>query len=202
MAMRSSTKDRQMRQRIAQEAARIMAEQAVPDFYAAKRKAAERLGAADTRNLPRNTEVEDALIEYQRLFQGESQARHLRDLRRAALEAMRFLSRFRPRLVGSVLRGTAHAHSDVNLHVFADAPEDVAFFLMDEGVPYETADRRLRQSADASEVAPVYRFIAGGVTIDLTVFPPSRLRQAPLSPINGKPMERAHARAVEALLGE
>ena len=55
---------------LAQEAARIMAEEGVRDFRFAKRKAAERLGF-DPRSLhlPTNLEVEQALAEHQRLFQ-------------------------------------------------------------------------------------------------------------------------------------
>ena len=57
---RSSVRDQQMRVRIAQEAARLMTEEGIHDFYAAKRKAAQHLGAPDTRNMPRNLEVEAA----------------------------------------------------------------------------------------------------------------------------------------------
>ena len=60
---RGSTNDVRMRQRLAVEAARIMAEEHISDFYKAKHKAAERLGAANTRNLPRNGEIEKALQE-------------------------------------------------------------------------------------------------------------------------------------------
>ncbi len=58
------SRDQQMRVRIAQEAARLMSEEGVQDYYAAKRKAAQHLGAPDTRNMPRNQEVEEALHEY------------------------------------------------------------------------------------------------------------------------------------------
>ena len=125
MGVRHSTRDRQMRQRIAQEAARLIVSEGIRDYLVAKRKAAERLGAPDTQNLPRNIEVEQELAAYQRLFQEQNQPSRLRELREAALNAMRFFERFEPRLTGSVLSGTAGAHSDVNLHLFADAPEDV-----------------------------------------------------------------------------
>jgi hypothetical protein len=46
-----------MRARIAAGAARIMAEEGIDDFALAKRKAARRLGAADTEALPANDEI-------------------------------------------------------------------------------------------------------------------------------------------------
>ena len=198
--MRPTTKDQQMRMRLAQEAARIMDEEGIRDFHSAKRKAAAHLNATDTRNMPSNTEIEQALIEYQRLFKGATQPDRLRHLRKTALEALRFFTRFHPRLVGSVLSGTATANSDVNLHLFADVPEDVALFLMQEGIPYDTGERRLRLGGGASANFPVYRFLAGDTRLDLTVFPVDGERQAPLSPVDGKPMWRAGVAMVEELL--
>jgi hypothetical protein len=200
--MRPSTKDQQMRLRLAQEAARIIEEEGVRDFHSAKRKAAVHLAATDTRNMPSNTEIEQALIEYQRLFKSATQPNRLRELRESALHALRFFARFHPRLVGSVLSGTANAHSDVNLHLFTDVPEDVALFLMQEGIPYDTGERRLRMSNGDSINYPVYRFLAGETRLDLTVFPIDGERQAPRSPVDGKPMRRAGLAAVEELLKE
>ncbi len=196
------SRDKQMRARIAAEAARIMVEQGVTDFYAAKRKAAVRLGSPDTRNMPRNVEVETAMSEYRRLFQSGSHPQRLRRLRKAAVEAMCFLEQFHPRLVGSVLRGTAGEFADVNLHVFAETPEDVRFFLRERNIPFEERDRRLRHFDNEMTTYPVYSFVAKNVRFDLTVFPLNGQRQAPLSPVDGKPMRRASAEVVEKLLEE
>ena len=197
---RNNTKDRQMRQRIAMEAARILVDSAMRDYQAAKRKAAARLGAPDTRNLPSNLEIEEALAEYQRLFQSETQPVRLRELRQVALEAMRFLERFQPRLVGSVLSGTAGDHADVQLHLFADTPEEVVLFLFEHNIPYQESERRLRYAKDEYSSYPVYRFLAGGARVDLTVLPVNCLRRSPRSAIDGKPMHRAPMLEVEALL--
>jgi hypothetical protein len=203
MGGRNSSRDRQMRQRIAQEAARIMAEEGIADFFAAKRKAATRLGVPETtQNMPRNLEVEEALHEYQRIFKSASQPQRLRELRQAALQAMRLLADFHPRLIGSVLSGTAGEHSDVNLHLFADTPEEVVLFLMQGKIPFESGERRMRINSDASAAYPAYRFMAGECVIELTVFPPHGLRQAPRSPIDGKPMRRASIAMVEDLVRE
>ena len=202
MARRHGTHDARMRERLVREAARIMAEEGVGDFGTAKRKAAARLGAPDTRNLPQNREVQAALREHQQLFEGEALRERLRRLRGTALEAMALLEPFRPRLVGSVLKGTATAHSDVNLHLFSEPAEEVAIFLMDRRIPFEEDSRRLRFGRDDYRDYPVYRFLAGDTAIDLTVFSLAGLRQAPRSSVDGQPMERAARPAVERLLEE
>ncbi|MCC5812809.1 MAG: hypothetical protein JJU06_20805 [Ectothiorhodospiraceae bacterium] len=202
MAKSPTTKDQRMRQRLTLEAAKIMAEEGVRDYYLAKRKAADRLGAPGTQNMPRNQEIQEALLEYQRLFKGESQAAQLRHLREVALEAMRFFRRFRPRLVGAVLDGTAGEWSDVALHLFADTSEEVAIFLMDERIPFEPSERRLRVERDAWETYPVYRFLAGDVVVDLTVFSHEAIRHPPRSQVDGQPMDRANTEAVERMLAQ
>jgi hypothetical protein len=189
-----------MRTRIAQEAARIMSEDGVQDFYAAKRKAAQQLGVPDTRNMPRNQEIETALQEYQRLFGGDKQTSHVRALREAAVQAMRFLAVFRPRLVGSVLSGTAGRHADINLHLFADTPEEVSLFLMDQNIPFQPSQKRLRINRDTWEDFPAYEFLAGDYMVELVVFPREGRREAPRSPVDGRPMQRARLEEVEALV--
>ncbi len=191
-----------MRIRIAQEAARLMAEQGITDFYVAKRKAARHLGAPDTRNMPRNTEVEEALASYHRLFHASEQAGQLAELRASATQAMRFLADFSPRLVGSVLNGTAGPHSDINLHLFADTAEQVALFLMEQKIPYDSKLKRFKLGGDETQEFPVFGFRAGEHAVELTVFPSEGRREAPRSPVDGKPMRRASLQDVELLLNE
>ena len=194
-------RDQQMRVRIAQEAARLIAEEGIQDFYVAKRKAAQHLGAPDTRNMPRNNEVEAALGEYQRLFQAEEQGAHLRSLRQSAVQAMRFLAPFNPRLVGSVLSGTAGRHADVNLHLFADTAEEISLFLIDSRIPFHASHKRLRVARDEWQEFPSFEFLAGEHAVELVVFPREGRREPPRSPVDGRPMYRAGLAEVEALLG-
>lgn len=189
-----------LRLAVAEEAARIMREQGVEDFLQAKRKAAERLGVTDAAILPRNTEIEAARIAHQRLFAADRHEADLASLRRAALEAMRLVSDFEPRLVGPVLAGTASTHSEINLHVFSETPEAVSIRLEERGVPHEVVERRLRYERDRTVVYPAVRFVAGRQTVDAVVFPVDGIRQSPASPVDGKPMRRASAAEVAALL--
>lgn len=195
-----TTKDTRVRLRLTQEAARIMAEEGINDYLVAKRKAAERIGAPDTRNLPTNREIQDALIDYQRLFGGSERPALLRRLREVAIEAMQFLERFQPRLVGSVLHGTATEHSDVNLHLFAETPEELVFFLLEHDIPHEVTERRFRYGREEYVTIPVYRLVAGDVAVDLAVFPSKGLREAPRSRIDGQPMDRAGIGTVRELM--
>lgn len=189
-----------LRRALAQEAARLMAEHGIHDFLAAKRKAAERFGVTENAALPKNIEIETALEEYQRLFGGGTHSELLHAQRFVALEAMRHLREFAPRLVGAVLSGTATEHSDVQLHLFTDNAESVAIKLMDAGIPYEVTERRVKMNAERMLAYPGVRFEIDAQPIEATVFPTDGIRQAPISPVDGKPMKRADVDELKTLL--
>jgi len=200
MAKRAPTRSDHLRSAVAQEAARLMAEHGIQDFLVAKRKAAERYGVFDGAFLPKNTEIEAALMSYQRLFGGSQHERSLQEQRRVALEAMQLLQKFEPRLVGPVLTGTATEYVDIQLHVFSDSAEAVYLHLMDARYEYEVLERRVRMSSERQLLIPTVRFEIGEETVEAFVFPRDGIRQAPVSPVDGKPMRRADRRELMELL--
>ena len=200
--MPTPERDKRLRTLLAQEAARIMADDNVLDFQMAKRKAAQRLGVSTTRNLPANQEIEQALLEYQRLFQADTQPDFLRQSRETALAAMRLLAEFEPRLVGAVLTGSAGQHAEVELHVYADTPETIQLFLMHQHIPHESCERRVQFKRGEYQMQPAYRLVAGEVRVLLLVFSTDCSRQPPLSQVDGRPVQRADIAALEQLLSK
>ena len=200
MPRRRNNGTERARQVIAQEAARIIVNHGVRDYRVAKQKAAERLGVSSRGSLPGNSEIEAAVAEHLQIFGGDAHEDRLRLMRVAALSAMELLSSFTPRLVGPVLSGTADENSVVNLHVFADSPEQVAMELEQIGVAYRPYERRLKSRPNQVETYAGFEFNHGSNAIQATVFPVDGIRQAPMSPIDGKPMKRADANGVQALL--
>lgn len=201
--MASARKQNAQRQHMAQLAARLMSEQGIRDFRIAKQKAAQHLGI-DVRNsvLPKNSEIEAALAEHQRLFAGVQQPAQLRAMRQAAAQAMRLFADFRPRLVGDVLSGLADEYSDIQLHVFAEQSESFDFFLERQGIPYEIVERRYRVGRDGHRFYPAFRFAAGDHGFEATLFADAEIREAPRSLVDGGPMARASVADVERLIAD
>lgn len=199
MARRAPTRSDHLRSAVAEEAARLMAEHGIRDYLVAKRKAAERYGVVEGAFLPKNAEIEAALMSRQRLFGGERHTNSLREQRRVAMEAMRLLAPFEPRLVGPVLSGSATGFADIQLHVFSDHPEAVAMHLLERRYEYEVLERRVRMTPDSQVPTPSVRFGMGEETVEAFVFPRDGIRQAPISPVDGKPMRRAGITEVEEL---
>jgi len=185
---------------VAAEAARIIATEGQGNYHAAKKKAAERIGVSQRLALPSNLEVQDALLNYQRLYGGEKHAANLEQLRLAAIAIMQELQIFSPRLVGPVLDGTAGKHSRICLHVFCDVPENLVLFLLENGLPFDQEQRHIRWHDGGHRIIQVLVIEIDGVKAELAVFSPVDLRQAPPSPIDGKPQRRASLVEVECLL--
>jgi hypothetical protein len=188
----------ELRQELADEAARLMAEHGIADFSLAKRKAAERLGVRRGAALPSNGEIHLRLAERQRTFDSAHNDR-LGRLRSVAALAMEFLAAFRPKLVGPVLDGTATQSSAVELHVFSDSPEVVAAALESRGFRLRDAQRRYRFGRD-SELIPGFELLINDEEVEVMVFAERGSSHAPLSPVDGKPMRRASRAAVLTLI--
>ena len=86
--------------------------------------------------------------------------------------------------------------------MFADSPEVIALQLQGNDIQYRAYERRLRSRRNQTDTYSGYEFHYGEATVQATVFPVDGIRQAPLSPIDGKPMQRADRRAVRKLLDE
>ena len=190
----------ELRERLAQESARLMIEHGILDFGLAKRKAAERLAVATLGALPSNAQIEACLAERQRIFEPDDHADRLRVLREIAIELMHELDPFEPRLTGPVLAGTATSASRIELHVFAANPESVADLLASCGHRPAMTEQRYRYGGGRQTQVPVFRFQADGARVLLPVFPENGIREAPLSSVNQRPMVRASRREIEALI--
>ena len=189
-----------VREQIAQEAARLMVEHGIRDYRLAKRKALSSLLTDGSGQLPTNREVEHAVDGYLRMFHADSQPERLRGLRRQALGAMRVLADFEPHLVGSVLAGTADAHSQIGLHVYADPAELVNLFLDESGFRFVPGEARLQMSSNVMERFPTCLLAVDGDEIEIVVFSRAQRVHAPVSVVDGRPMRRAGIGKVAALL--
>jgi len=199
MAKNRSRRDQNLRAHIAYLAARLIAEDGVGDYATAKQKAARQAGLSDANLLPDNSEIEEALREYQGLYQSEEQPAHLRYLREVAVKVMRDFDEFRPVLVGSVLNGTAGLHSDVNLQLYTDDAKALTMFLLNRRYRFEEGTTSVRRGGRMEEV-PRISLEFGDATVTLTVLDRDDERHASRSRSEDDVPLRARLEQVEAML--
>ncbi len=184
-----------MREQLAHQAARLMAENGITDHAFAKRKAAKQLGAPDTQHLPSNQEVDQALRSFRALFQHEHHPVVLNQLRAQALAAMHLLNPFHPYLTGSVLDGSAGEHSDINLTVYSDDAKAVMMFLLKNKVEFESGEWRTQLMGRMQTLPSFTLQNEAGVPVHIAVLPENARHSG-----SRKPESHADIEAVEKML--
>ena len=138
-----------LKRKVAREAAILLYTGQEKEYKQAKIRAAENLGV---KILPSNREVAEELDRLARELEGEERDRRLIEMRRKALQIMKVLEAFRPRLIGSVWRGTANRKSDIDILIFHDNPEEALIALKNAGysishVEWQTTEKRGERKA-------------------------------------------------------
>jgi hypothetical protein len=75
-------------------------------------------------------------------------------------------------------------------------------FLEEHGIPAEARSRRMRLDRERVTEVPTWTFTAEDLPFELRVLPYDALRQAPLSPVDDRPMRRASLSQLRALLDQ
>ncbi len=197
-----------MRQLIAQQAARMMAEDGINDFAYAKKKAGKQLGVSENSVLPTNAEIEEEIRLYHEIYNADEQPLELAKLRKAALITMQLFERFNPHLTGSVLDGSAGKFSQTNIHLFADSAKDVEMFLLNQQIPFESSEKSYRVSDKPSKdkkekvrkTVPVFTLETELGLQKLSVFEFDDLRISTKKTSDGSNAERADINDLQVLL--
>jgi hypothetical protein len=165
------------RARIAQAAARLIAEHGITDWSLAKRKAARQLMLREGAALPSNDDVLQALTDHHALFGGQAHAASLRRQREEGLAWIWKLAPWKPLLVGGVAAGWATEHSDVRIELIADDPKAVEIALASSGVAYVASP----PGDDTERPAGVthLRIATPRATIRLSILTPQQRRNRP-----------------------
>lgn len=172
------------------------------EYFTAKRKAARSLGLTQGtffRDLPSNAEIREEIEVLARMCEGERRTANLLAMRMEALRMLRALHAFHPRLIGSVLTGHIRKGSDIDLHCFAESPGAISNVLDDLGLEHETQHKRVVKHHEARVFTHIH-VMHTRFPIELTVYGLDKVGYVFRSSITGKPIERASARDLEALL--
>ncbi len=195
--------DDRIRRQIAFLAAQLMYQRTETEYFTAKRKAARQLGVEyryRPADLPTNREIRDQIQAFARVHEGPRRRERLRDMRIEALRMMRKLTRFRPRLIGSVWTGHVRQGSDIDIHLFCDGVSLVTSTLDEHGLTYDVELKRIVKHGEERVFTHVH--IHDRYQVELTVYPADKAHYVFKSSITGKAIERASIAELEAFLHE
>ncbi len=189
-----------IRRQIAWQAARLIHDEEVREYYPAKMKAARRVCQGWVRpwDLPTNGEIREQLLSFSRPLEHAPAGDQLLAMRLAALALMQRLSGFRPRLVGSVLAGQVHAGSDINLHLFAASLEAITAILDEDQLPYDVQKRTVHKEGQRRH--HVHLQLRASFPVEITVYPHHVANVALKSTVSGRVQPRASIAELEQIL--
>ena len=88
------------------------------------------------------------------------------------------------------------------MHVFNDPPDAVVIHLLDRGLVFRNEQRKIRWHDGNYRQVQMLVTNAEDVEVELTLFSCMDLRQAPPSPVDGRPQKRASMSEVKSLLAD
>ncbi len=209
MAKENAGRKHQLRQLVAQHAARMMAEEGVTDYAFAKKKAGHQLGVSEMDCLPTNAEIEEEIKLHHEIYHADDQPEALRQLRNDTLIVMQMLEKFNPHLTGPVLDGTAGRYAVTDIHLFADSVKEVEMFLLNNQVPYATDEKSYRISNDRRSTSkkgsnrkkvPVFTVEVPNGLVRLSVFDVDDQRTATKHSASGGNAAKANIQNLIALI--
>jgi len=158
---------------VAMRAAEVIMEEGVTDYLFAKKKAAKSLGLLTSDNLPSNQEIDNALKEYQNIFQEQVGLEVISKIKKEALNTMILFEDFNPHLTGQLLEGLIPKFPKIQINLFTDNIKEVEYTLLNKNITFDMKDKIYQEKLSkkkSTKVVPT--FILEGVwfPIELKVY--------------------------------
>ena len=133
-----------LKRKVAREAAILLYTGQEKEYRQAKIRAAENLGV---KILPSNREIAEELDSLAQELEGKIREKRLIEMRKTALQIMKALKVFNPRLIGSIWRGTANRKSDIDILIFHNIPKRIVTTLKKAGfsihrIEWQTTEKK------------------------------------------------------------
>jgi len=193
-------KHNQQRTLLIQTAAKLMYEEGVSQYLDAKKIASKRLYGKQLKNLPSNGEISDELYRISQFQRPIEHKEQLYFMRMRAIDVMKELQPFSPRLIGSVSTGRIREGSDIDIHVFCDDIQDLCVYLDNLDWKYEMDEVAIQQGGKLVEYTHIY--CTFDYPVELSVYPSNEIRVRSRISTNGKVIDRLSMGRVQQLVNE
>lgn len=185
------------RDRVAREAAQLIAHGVESEYLDAKERAVMMLGLSSQTCLPSNSKIKEYVSRLTKDELGEmAVAKRIKEMRLIALALMKVLQDYDPFLIGSTLSGKIRKDSDIDIHVYCDNPEELQELLLQVG--YEDVELDMVDNSKGRFYH--LKWIQNSYPVELTVYGWEKREIVPTSSITGKPMKRADLKTLERMM--
>ena len=158
---------------VAARAAEIIMEEGITDYLFAKKKAAKSLGLLTNDNLPSNQEIDNALKEYQNIFQEEVDSAIINKIKEEALNTMVLFEDFNPHLTGQLLEGLIPKFPKIQISLFTDNIKEVEYILLNKNIAFDVKDKIYQEKLSkkkSTKIIPAFLLEGLWFPIELKVY--------------------------------
>jgi len=174
---------------VARRAAEVIMEEGITDYLFAKKKAAKSLGLLTNDNLPSNQEIDNALKEYQNIFQEKVDSEIITKIQKEALNTMILFEDFNPHLTGQLLEGLIPKFPKIQISLYTDNIKEVEYTLLNNNIAFDIKDTIYQEKLSKKKsTKTVPAFILEGVwfPIELKVYFENDIRSKKNNLLNNK----------------
>ena len=158
---------------VARRAAEVIMEEGITDYLFAKKKAAKSLGLLTNDNLPSNQEIDNALKEYQNIFQEEVDSEIITKIQKEALNTMLLFEDFNPHLTGQLLEGLIPKFPKIQISLYTDNIKEVEYTLLNNNIAFDIKDTIYQEKLSkkkSNKTVPTFILEGGWFPIELKVY--------------------------------
>ena len=158
---------------VARRVAEVIMEEGITDYLFAKKKAAKYLGLLASENLPSNQEIDNALKEYQSIFQEKVDSEVLDKIKKEALNIMGIFKDFNPHLIGQLLEGLIPKFPKVQINLFTDNLKEVEYILLNNNIAFDIKDKLYQEKLSkkkSTRIIPTFILEGLWFPIELKVY--------------------------------
>jgi len=175
---------------IANRAAEIIMEEGITDYHFAKKKAAKYLGYQSSDYLPSNDEIDNALKEYQKIYQVDIDASLVRKIKDEALMIMELVKKFNPHLLGQLIDGLIPKYPILKINLYTDNMKEIEYVLLNNNIEFNLKDTNIsekRTKKKSLRNIPIIKIEGRWFPIELKVLDENdlKLKKNNLNLING-----------------
>ena len=187
--VRGQTK--QARITIANRAAEIIMEEGITDYHFAKKKAAKYLGYQSSDFLPSNDEIDNALKEYQKIYQGDTDTSLVIIIKNEALLIMELFKDFKPHLLGQLIDGLIPKYPVLQINLYTDNMKEIEYLLLNNKIEFDLKDKNIsekRTKKKSLRSIPIIKIEGSYFPIELKILDDNdfKLKKNNLNLINGQ----------------
>ena len=130
---------------IANRAAEIIMEEGITDYHFAKKKASKYLGYQSSDFLPSNDEIDNALKEYQKIYQADIDASLVDKIKSEALMIMQLFKNFNPHLVGQLIDGLIPKYPVLQINLYTDNMKEIEYLLLNNNIEFNLKNKNISE---------------------------------------------------------